>query len=167
MSTSIPKDQNIVRSLALIVALTLMALLIVVVGLRQQPPVPKRVDAPPDQFSAGRAVVQLKEILAEGGPHPTGSEQNGAVRQRIVSAFERLGYAVEVQKKLVCRGDWAEGTLTVCAEVQNIITRLLGQADGPALMLAAHRSVTQGVSRILRNRVGSRPRVNRALGDIG
>jgi len=30
-----------------------------------------------------------------------------------------------------------------------------------------HRSVTQGVSRVLRNRCGSRPRVNRALGDIG
>src|SRR3990172_1274932 len=103
---SMLEDQKTVRPVALVIALALMALLLIVVVLRQQPPAPKGVDAPSDQFSAGRVMVLLKEILSEGGPHPTGSEQNGAVRQRIVSAFERLGYAVEVQKKLVCRGDW-------------------------------------------------------------
>ncbi len=138
MSDSSPQDQKTVRPVALVIGLALMALLLIVVVLRQQPPAPKGVDAPSDQFSAGRVQVLLKEILSEGGPHPTGSEQNGAVRQRIVSAFESLGYEVEVQKKLVCRGDWAWGTFTICAEVQNIITRLPGREAGPALMLTAH-----------------------------
>jgi hypothetical protein len=135
-SLSSPQDQKTVRPVALVIALVMMALLLVVAVRRQQPPAPKGVDAPADQFSAGRVQVLLKEILAEGGPHWTGSEQNQGVRQRIISVFERLGYDVDVQEKMVCRH--FAGSYTGCAEVQNIITRLPGQEAGPALMLAAH-----------------------------
>ena len=136
MSDSSHQEQKTVRPIALVIALATMALLLIVVVLRQQPPKPKGVGAPSHQFSAGRVQVLLKEILGEGAPHWTGSEQNYGVRQRIVSAFEKLGYDVEVQQKLVCRHP--AGAYTGCAEVQNIITRLPGQEAGPALMLAAH-----------------------------
>jgi len=119
----------------LVIALSLMALLLIVIVLRQQPPAPKGVDAPTDQFSAGRVMMLLKEMLAEGGPHGTGSEQNDRVRQRIVAAFESLGYEVDIQQTMSCRSG---GTYTNCAEVQNIITRLPGRESGPALMLTAH-----------------------------
>jgi hypothetical protein len=114
----------------------MMALLLVVAVSRQQPPPPKGVDAPADQFSAGRVLVLLKEILAEGSPHWTGSLQNQVVGQRIISVFERLGYDVDVQEKLVCQH--FAGSYTGCADVRNIITRLPGLEAGPALMLAAH-----------------------------
>jgi hypothetical protein len=113
-----------------------MALLLSMVILRQQLPTPIGVDAPSDQFSAGRVQVLLKEILAESGPHWAGSESNHRVRQQIVSSFESLGYEVEVQERLVCR-EWT-GAFTSCGEVQNIVTRLPGREAGPALMLAAH-----------------------------
>ena len=132
---SMLEDQKTVRPVALVMALALMALLLIVVVLRQQPPAPKGVDAPSDQFSAGRVMVLLKEILSEGGPHVTGSVQNDRVRQRIVAAFESLGYEVEVQKTMRCH---SEDAYTNCAEVQNIITRLPGREAGPALMLTAH-----------------------------
>lgn len=136
MSDSSHQEQKTVRPVALVIALATMALLLIVVVLRQQPPAPKGVDVPSDQFSADRAQVLLKEILGEGAPHWTGSEQNYGVRQRIVSAFEKLGYDVDVQETMVCRHPG--GAHTGCAEVQNIITRLPGQEAGPALMLAAH-----------------------------
>jgi hypothetical protein len=136
MSDSSRQEQKTVRPAVVVIALTIMALLLSVVVLRQQSPAPKGVDAPSDQFSAGRVQVLLKEILAEGGPHWAGSEQNHRVRQRIVSAFESLGYGVEVQERVVCR-EWA-GAFTSCGEVQNIVTRLPGREAGPALMLAAH-----------------------------
>ena len=137
LSDSSHHDQKTVRPVALVIALVIIALLLIMVVLRQQPPAPKGVDSPSDQFSAGRVQVLLKEILAEGGPHWTGSEQNDRVRQRIVSAFESLGYEVDVQETVVCRSK-AGGAAAMCAEVQNIITRLPGREAGPALMLTAH-----------------------------
>jgi len=49
------------------------------------------------------------------------------------------------------------------AYIKHSILRELARS----MLQDGHRSVTQGVSRVLRNRCGSRPRVNRALGDIG
>lgn len=136
MSDSMNQEQNSVRPVALIVALALMALLLIFVVFRVQPPAPKGVEAPADQFSAGRVLVLLKEILAEGSPHISGSEQHQAVGQGIVAVFERLGYEVEVQTEMVCRHN--TGAASACTEIQNIITRLPGRENGPALMLTAH-----------------------------
>jgi hypothetical protein len=133
---SMPQDQKTVQPAALVTALAFMALLLVVIALRLQPPAAKGTDAPADQFSAGRVHGLLKEILAEGEPHWTGSEANQVVRQRVVAILERLGYVVEVQTEMACLHP--TGAWTTCAEVHNIIARLPGQESGPALMLAAH-----------------------------
>ncbi len=136
MSLPSHQDKGRSRPAALIVGLVVMALLLVVVVLRQQPPAAKGLDAPSDQFSAGRAEAVLQEILAEQVPHPIGTKQIELVRQRIVAAFEALGYEVEVQETVACRPGFR--AYAACARVHNIATWLPGQETGPALMLVAH-----------------------------
>ena len=136
MSTSLNGDRRAVRPAALGMALVLMALLLAVVVIRQQPPAPKGLDAPPEQFSAGRAVAILQEMQVDGVSHSVGTEASERVQGRIVAAFEAMGYQVDVQETVACRRE--SGAYAVCAPVQNIVTRLDGQEDGPALMLVAH-----------------------------
>ena len=136
MSTSLNGDRRTVRPAALGVALVLMALLLAVVVIRQQPPAPKGLDAPPEQFSAGRAAAILQEMQADGVPHSVGSEASERVQARIVAALEAVGYEVDVQETVACRRE--SGAYAVCAPVQNIVARLDGQEAGPAVMLMAH-----------------------------
>jgi hypothetical protein len=124
------------RPWALVAGLGLLALVFGLALWRGRTPAPLPVDAPASQFSAGRAIALLGELLAEGRPHPVGSEANAGVRERIAGRLESLGYDVEIQETVVCRG-WS-GTRATCAPVQNVVTRLPGQAEGPAVMLMAH-----------------------------
>ncbi len=136
MSESMGQDQKSVRPASLVVALVLIALLLVFVVFRVQPPVAKGVEAPTNQFSAGRVLTLLEEILDDGSPHILGSEQNQVVRQHIVAVLERMGYEVEVQEEIACRAQTSD--FSSCGEVHNIMTRLPGREKGPALMLTAH-----------------------------
>lgn len=124
------------RPAALIAGLAVMALVLGLVLLRWTPPRARGEDAPPDVFSAGRAMALLGELLAEGRPHPVGSAANEVVRERIVASLESLGYQVEIQETVVCRE--RGGTRATCAPVKNVVARLPGQGDGPAVMLMAH-----------------------------
>src|SRR5579862_1143736 len=54
-------------------------------------PVPLRADAPPGQFSAGRAEAVLARLLGAQKPHPAGSAENQAVRARLLDELARLG----------------------------------------------------------------------------
>ena len=124
------------RPVALIAALLVLAVAIALAVWRLQPPAAKSVDAPQDQFSSGRAWAVLQELLAEGVPHPSGSPANDLIQERIVSNLQALGYQVEVQDATPC---WqASGAIAVCSRVKNILTRLPGQVDGPAVMLVSH-----------------------------
>ena len=96
-----------------------------------RPPAPKAANAPPDQFSAGRAVETLALVLGKGTPHPVGSDANGAVRDRILQELVRTGYGPRVESGFVCS---PSGT---CATVNNIVARLEG-TDKTAVLLAAH-----------------------------
>jgi hypothetical protein len=136
MSASQNNDRRTVRPAALAAALVLMALLLVLVVIRQQPPAPVGLDAPPEQFSAERAAVLLQEMQADGVPHSVGSEASERVQARIVAALGAAGYEAEVYETVACRGK--SGAYAVCAPVQNIVARLDGLEDGPALMLMAH-----------------------------
>ena len=136
MSASLNEERRTVRPAALAMALVLMALLLVVVVIRQQPPDPKGLDAQPDQFSADRAAAILQEMQADGVPHSVGSEASQRVQARIVAALEEAGYEAEVYETVACRRK--SGAYALCAPVQNIVARLDGREDGPALMLMAH-----------------------------
>ena len=124
------------RPAALAVGLIVLALVLGLVLLRLEPPRALGSDAASDVFSAGRSMDLLGELLAEGRPHPVGSATNDLVRERIVAHLEALGYQVEIQETIACRD--GDGTWARCVPVKNILTRLPGQVDGPAVMLMAH-----------------------------
>lgn len=124
----------------LAVALALLALVLLLVVVRVQPPSPKPQNAPPDEFSAGRARQVLGALLGDGSPHPTGSPANARVRDRILARLRGLGYAPEVQRAFACNAS-AFGN---CAWVENVLARLPGRQPGGAVLLVAHYDSVSG-----------------------
>lgn len=118
------------RDFALAVGALVFTLALVL--LRLAPPAALPIDAPPDRFSAGRALSVLEELLGDGRPHPVGSPANAEVRARIVERLRGLGYAVETQERLVCGGFGA------CAPITNILARRGGLGERKAVALVAH-----------------------------
>lgn len=97
-----------------------------------RPPTPAPVTAPTAAFSADRAFGVLSRILGDQAPHPLGSPANAAVRARIAYELEAIGLSIEEHEELVAhpRGN--------VARVHNLLARIDGERDGPALLLAAH-----------------------------
>jgi hypothetical protein len=66
-----------IRSHGILCASLLLVLTLELLVLwRYSPPAPKPATAPEHEFSARRAFGTLEQLLAEGTPHPTGSEAN-------------------------------------------------------------------------------------------
>ena len=99
-----------------------------------EPPAPKLVNAPADQFSAARALDTLHSILGKDQPHPVGTPADDAVRDRIVAELTKLGYQPQIQTAFAC------GDFGTCATVNNVLARLDGTdtASSDAVLLAAH-----------------------------
>jgi hypothetical protein len=100
--------------------------------LGEQPPAPKPSAAAETEFSAERAVDALRRILKDDVPHPVGSPANDVVRQHILDEFTRLGYQPQVQTILAC------SKYASCATVKNVLARLDGTGAGGAVLMAAH-----------------------------
>jgi hypothetical protein len=121
---------NANRSTALI-----FGILAAIIGLliaRSHGPAPKPSWAPPQEFSAERAITTLHTILQGDLPHPVGSLDHEEVRQRIVTQLRGLGYEPAVQQTFTCNGNAA------CAPVANIMARLPGDVRAETLMVTAH-----------------------------
>lgn len=116
------------------VGFVLLAVVLVGIGTRVAvPPAPLPPDAPASEFSAGRALALLRQLLGDEAPHPIGSEANERVRERIVAEFERLGLSPEIQEANV-RGRASDSPLTV----SNITATIEGKREGKALVVTAH-----------------------------
>lgn len=89
--------------------------------------------AHPAMFSADRAWPLLQRLVADGQPHPVDTAAGDAARQRVIAEFQAAGYEVETQTAWACREVYA-----ACANVTNVLARLPGSGNGPALMLSAH-----------------------------
>lgn len=100
--------------------------------LRTRPPRPAPADAPLDRFSAARAHAALSRILGEGLPHPQGSREAEAVRERIAGEFRALGVEVERRDDFVC------GPNGACGDVVNLVARRPGTARLKSVLLSAH-----------------------------
>jgi hypothetical protein len=119
--------------MGLLVGLAVMAATLGLVILAAQPPAPRDAAAPADQFSAVRARVALERLLSGDTPHPIGSDANARIAARIGDELAALGYAVETQDAFACRVAWG-----ICGSVTNVLTRLPGETEGPAVLLTAH-----------------------------
>ena len=99
---------------------------------RYRPSPAKPADAPPSQFSAGRARSVLFQLVGDALPHPVGSAEDAAVRGRIVEILTNLGYQPEIQPGFGCN-EWGS-----CGSVMNIAARVEGTDPGEAVLLVAH-----------------------------
>lgn len=136
MSVSIPPTRQAppcVHRAAPLAGLLVMALALALQLAAARPPAPQPLTAPEEAFSAARALALVERLLGDGAPHPTGSEANAAVRDRIIAELTALGYVVETQAAFSCNRIWP-----LCGAVENVLARLPGERDRPAVLLTAH-----------------------------
>ncbi len=120
------------KSLAAGLALPLLVLALAAFSYRPPPPLP--ADAPPETFSAERALAALRAVIGEdSSPHPLGSPAHGAVRERLCAALHDLGLRPELQD--TWRATGVNGTVT---RLVNVLARFPGREDRAPLMLLAH-----------------------------
>src|SRR6476646_3282907 len=86
---------------------------------------PKPATAPANEFSAIRALQAEKDTIGGTIPHPSGSNANKAVRDRIVARLQSLGYNVKTETRFACSAH------PLCATVENIIATRPGDRPGP------------------------------------
>src|SRR5207253_1627103 len=108
-------------------AVTVLVLALV----RFRGPAPKPASAPAGEFSAERALALHREVVGSV-PHPVGSAEHDAVRDRLVARFRALGYDTAIQQRFAC------SPYATCAPVQNVIARRPGDAAGDVVLMAAH-----------------------------
>lgn len=129
------------RWIALIAALVAA---FVLARASEQPPAPAPVDAPPGEFSAGRAMADIA-IIAKA-PHPTGSAANAAARDHLLARMRALGLEVQVQRTdAFNRRAFGKEVYVGGGVVENIIGVLPGRdRAAPALALMAHYDSVPG-----------------------
>lgn len=132
-ATPAPEARRDDGGFALFVAVAIVVAVFLLSVIRMRPPAPAGPDAPDGAFSATRAFESLKTVLADGVPHPTGSEANHAVRDRIVARLRAVGLAPEVERRFVVAASHHRA-----AWVENIVARVKGREPGPAVVLSAH-----------------------------
>lgn len=105
----------------------------------QTPPAPRPANTPAQMFSAERAMADIVSIAAR--PHPTGSGENAAVRQRLVARMTAMGLQTRIQS---ARSVEVTSRVTG-ADVVNLIGVLPGRdRAAPALALVAHYDSAPG-----------------------
>lgn len=121
--------------ISLIIGLTLAMLAII-------PSSPKGDDAPASQFSAMRAMEDVRIIAA--APHPTGSIENAKVRAYLIKRLSALGLETSTQESLLTEKPLARlhkwsGQAKTEQSIFNVIGVLPGKdRTKPALLLMAH-----------------------------
>jgi len=114
----------------------LLGLAVANLALRTPPPLP--ANAPADQFSAARAMVDVRAIGQK--PHPIGSAEIVRVRDHLLSRINGMGLEVLVRPGEGVRdaAKWSPRSVAVGA-VQNIVATLPGtDREAPAVLVMSH-----------------------------
>ena len=112
------------------------------------PPSPKAIDAPQDQFSAARAMEDIRMIAA--APHPTGSEENAKVRAYLLTRLKALGFDTTTRKgelperPLARLNRWSGKDATSQSFVNVIGVKAGTDRTKPAVLLMAHHDTVWG-----------------------
>lgn len=107
-----------------------LGLLTLVSGHRYAGTPPRAAAEARERFSAERALVVHARVLGDR-PHPTGSQENAAVRARLVAELTSLGLGPRL------RSQWQCGRFA-CALVHDVIAERRGGGGSDALLLASH-----------------------------
>ncbi len=122
---------------AIVLAAILAGLLVYAASLRYAPPEPLPATGPTEQFSGARAHATLERVLQGTTPHPAGSDEATAVRERILKELADAGIAARVQRGFACSG-WS------CAFVSNVVGELKGTTEEAVLLASHYDSVPAG-----------------------
>lgn len=125
------------KAVARVVALTLLALAIWALAKygNAGPPV-LGAEAPAISFSADRAYATLGRVLGPERPHPISSDENRAVRRRILAEFAALGVRTSTYRAFACNA-WRGFSFIPCATVSDILAEVV-PGKGKAIILLAH-----------------------------
>ncbi|MFZ1888992.1 MAG: M20/M25/M40 family metallo-hydrolase [Candidatus Binataceae bacterium] len=119
------------------IVLVLAIILTIAAIEKSGPPPVVGADAPATDFSAARAMPDLRNIAAR--THPLASAENGRVRSYLTKRLTELGVAPEIQTAAVATVTLANPSgLRTFAIVNNIVARIPGSASTGAIMLVAH-----------------------------
>ncbi len=103
-------------------------------------PAPSPADSPATDFSAGRAMADVRALGS--APHPVGSPANDRVRDRLVARMRVLGLEPRVRRAVAFASYGADLS---GAAVDNVIGVLPGRdRSAPALALMAHHDSVPG-----------------------
>ena len=113
-----------------------LLILIAFLAIHSIEPPPAAVDenAPATEFSAARAMRDVREIAKK--PHPLGSAENDRVREYLIGRLRELGTNPEVQTATVARHSLS-GPDT-WAVVENIVAKIPGTQPAGAVLMVAH-----------------------------
>lgn len=98
------------------------------------PPAPDSLELEPG--TRAEIFRHLELIAAE--PHPIGSAAHARVRQHLVDEIERMGLPVELQQAPLGRFRADPRWATPDDVLTNVMTRIDGGREGPALLLVSH-----------------------------
>lgn len=121
------------RDRLVVLALLLLVSALSVLAVRPGPAL--GTDAPPQDFSAARAVSHVEAVVAE--PRPVGSPGHARARGHLVGLLEDRGWQVEVQESVGVT-DFGEPGTQQLAAVRNVIATRPGTAPTGTVLLAAH-----------------------------
>jgi hypothetical protein len=93
---------------------------------------PRLIDSP---FDTERATARLATILGDQRPHPTDSDANDAVLERLLEQIRQIGFTPEIHARFHCN-DIRKGA-AICAQPRNVMFWITPPGDD-AVMLAAH-----------------------------
>lgn len=121
-----------------------LALALVLAMLAGRPPSPLPAAAPPEVFSAGRALTDVAVIARES--HPTGSAENARARDYILARMTALGLSPQVQADFSLRRvARVQQPVFLGGRIENIVGVLPGRdRSAPALALMAHYDSVPG-----------------------
>lgn len=101
------------------------------------PPPVKLTDAPRDEFSAERAMIDVRMIA--NAPHPTGSPQIETVRRYLVRRLTDMGLAPQVRSDVGLTVNRHFPDLAIAGRTHNILAELEGADPAlPAVLVMAH-----------------------------
>lgn len=95
------------------------------------------IDVPNNVYSGERAKQVLSSIIRQNAPHPTGSVEHLAVRNRITNWLDTAGIDYSIQKAWGCSNRGGR-----CALANNIIAKIPAETENPYVTLMAHYDST-------------------------
>ena len=128
-----------------LVTLAIAALLAI---MATTPPAPRKANSSPAPFDLARAEIDLRTIAR--APHPTGSVENGHVRDYLLAGMKAIGMETATREgvldeKAAKRLNKWSGRSDPPARTVNLIGVLPGRdRAGPAVLLMAHHDSVWG-----------------------